>query len=118
MSWSSTATLDASSAWSAARRWTPTDNCSRLFPPDAPVEGCTSRSSFSSAEARNAAHDTDVMLVIGSTGEVYPAALVPRWAAEAGATIVEINPEPSEFTGTVSDLHLAMKAAEAFGLIE
>ena len=70
------------------------------------------------AKARDAAHTTDVMLVIGSTGEVYPAALVPRWAAEAGATIIEINPEPSEFTGAVSDLHVAMKAAEAFGLIE
>jgi NAD-dependent deacetylase len=70
------------------------------------------------AKAREAAQDTDVMLVVGSTGEVYPAALVPRWAAEAGATIIEINPEPSAFTDTVSDLHLQMKAAEAFQHIE
>jgi NAD-dependent deacetylase len=70
------------------------------------------------ARAREAARRTDVMLVIGSTGEVYPAALVPRWAREAGATIIEINPEPSEFTCTVSNLHVPMKAAEAFDLIE
>ena len=70
------------------------------------------------AKAEEAARRTDVMLVIGSTGEVFPAALVPRWASEAGATIIEINPTASEFTGTVSDLHVAMKAAEAFTLIE
>ncbi len=70
------------------------------------------------ARSQDAARRTDVMLVIGSTGEVYPAALVPRWAAEAGATIIEINPEPSEFTRTVSDLHVPMKAAEAFIRIE
>ena len=70
------------------------------------------------ARAREAARRTDVMLVIGSTGEVYPAALVPRWAREAGATIIEINPEPSEFSCTVSNLHVPMKAAEAFDLIE
>ena len=70
------------------------------------------------AKSQDAARRTDVMLVIGSTGEVYPAALVPRWAAEAGAEIIEINPEPSEFTRTVSDLHVQLKAAEAFVLIE
>ena len=68
--------------------------------------------------SRDAANRADVMLVVGSTGEVYPAALVPRWASEAGATIIEINPEASEFTGSVSDIHVPMKAAEAFGLIE
>ena len=41
-----------------------------------------------------------------------------RWAREAGATIIEINPEPSEFSCTVSNLHVPMKAAEAFDLIE
>jgi NAD-dependent deacetylase len=70
------------------------------------------------AKSQDAARRTDVMLVIGSTGEVYPAAMVPLWAAEAGATIIEINPEQSEFTRTVSDLHVQVKAAEAFVLIE
>jgi NAD-dependent deacetylase len=70
------------------------------------------------ARSQDAARRTDVMLVVGSTGEVYPAAMVPRWASEAGAKIIEINPEPSEFTASVSDIHLPMKAAEAFRLIE
>jgi NAD-dependent protein deacetylase/lipoamidase len=61
---------------------------------------------------------TDLMLVVGSTGEVYPAALVPRWAHEAGAKIIEVNPDVSEFTGSITDVHIPMKAAEAFRLLE
>ncbi|HUI71407.1 MAG TPA: Sir2 family NAD-dependent protein deacetylase [Spirochaetia bacterium] len=68
--------------------------------------------------SQDAAGRTDVMLVIGSTGEVYPAALVPRWAKEAGASIIEINPDESEFTGSITDIHIPMKAAEAFRLVE
>jgi NAD-dependent deacetylase len=70
------------------------------------------------ARSQDAARRTDVMLVVGSTGEVYPAALVPRWALEAGAKIIEINPAASEFTSSVSDIRVPLKAAEAFGLIE
>ncbi len=70
------------------------------------------------ARSQDAARRTDVMIVVGSTGEVYPAAMIPRWAAEAGAAIIEINPEASEFTHAVSDLYLPLKATEAFGLIE
>jgi NAD-dependent deacetylase len=70
------------------------------------------------ARSQDAARRTDVMIVVGSTGEVYPAAMIPRWAAEAGAAIIEINPEASEFTRAVSDLHLPLKATEAFRLIE
>ena len=70
------------------------------------------------ARSQDAARRTDLMLVIGSTGEVYPAALVPRWAAEAGAKIVEINPESSDFTESVTDVHIPLPAAVAFGFLE
>ena len=70
------------------------------------------------ARSREAAAATDVMLVVGSTGEVYPAAFVPRWAKEANGKIIEVNPGESEFTGAVTDIHIPMKAAEAFRLIE
>ena len=68
--------------------------------------------------AQEAASRTDVMLVIGSTGEVYPAALVPRWAKDAGAKIIEVNPGESEFTSSVTDIHIPLKAGEAFRFIE
>jgi len=61
---------------------------------------------------------SDVMLVVGSMGEVYPAALVPRRAKEAGATIIEVNPAESEFTASITDIYIPRKAAEAFRLLE
>jgi len=70
------------------------------------------------ARSLEAAARTDVMLVVGSTGEVYPAALVPSRAREAGARIIEVNPTVSEFTAAVTHIHIAMKAAEAFELLE
>jgi NAD-dependent deacetylase len=56
---------------------------------------------------------TDVLLVIGSTGEVYPAASLPWRASELGAQIIEINPTPSSFTAAIQPLLLAMPAARA-----
>jgi NAD-dependent deacetylase len=66
------------------------------------------------ARSMEAADRTDVMLVVGSTGEVYPAALVPRRAADRGAKIIEINPERSSFTDTLGCVHIPLKAGEAF----
>jgi NAD-dependent deacetylase len=67
--------------------------------------------------ADKAADLTACMLVVGSTGEVYPAALVPRRAKEHGATIIEINPVPSDFTSD-ADVRIPLGAAEAFDLLE
>lgn len=62
--------------------------------------------SFESAEK------CEVCLVIGSTGEVVPASYVPQRARERGAFIIEVNPEPSQFTNTITDLHLVGKAGD------
>lgn len=59
-----------------------------------------------------AAEKAEVCLIIGSTGEVTPASYVPRTAKQAGATIIEINPEESRFTGAITDIHLQGKASE------
>lgn len=48
----------------------------------------------------------DVVLIIGTTGEVYPAAMVPMQAKERGATIIEVNTEPSSFTCSITDIFL------------
>jgi NAD-dependent deacetylase len=55
---------------------------------------------------------TDAMLVIGTTGEVYPAAFVPLEAKRNGALIIEVNVLPSSFTNEVSDIFLQGKASE------
>lgn len=48
----------------------------------------------------------NVMLVIGTAGAVMPASYLPRYAKGQGATIIEVNTEPSSFTQGVSDLFL------------
>lgn len=71
------------------------------------------------------AHDTawmhiqkaDLVLIIGTTGEVMPACQLPHIAKDNGAILLEINPDPSAFTHHVSDFYLPMKAGEAMQLI-
>jgi NAD-dependent deacetylase len=48
--------------------------------------------------ATELARQADVMLVIGTSGVVWPAAGLTVEAKQAGATLVEINPNPSEIT--------------------
>ena len=48
----------------------------------------------------------DVMLVIGTSATVQPAASMPLIAKDSGAVIIEINPDPTPFTSHISDLPL------------
>jgi NAD-dependent deacetylase len=45
--------------------------------------------------AEGAARRCQILLVVGTSAEVYPAAALPDYAKSAGATIVEINPNPT-----------------------
>ena len=36
----------------------------------------------------------EVLLAVGTSGVVYPAAMVPALAQQAGATVIDVNPEP------------------------
>ncbi|HUX20998.1 MAG TPA: NAD-dependent deacylase [Spirochaetia bacterium] len=69
-------------------------------------------------ESERAAGLTDVMILIGTTGEVYPAAGLPRSASARGATIIEINPEPSLYTNEITDIFLQMPAGEAAAALQ
>jgi NAD-dependent deacetylase len=66
----------------------------------------------------NAAENADVCIIVGSTGAVFPAAYVPIVSRKYGATIIEINPEKSEFTRTITNIWLKGKAGEVFEKIE
>lgn len=68
-------------------------------------------------DSDRAARETDVMIVVGSTGEVYPAAMVPQKAAENGARIIEVNPQKSSFT-PLAEIHIQTGAGEAMTAIE
>ena len=54
----------------------------------------------------------DIMLVIGTSAVVQPAALMPVLAKESGAKIIEINAERTPLTGQVSDLFLEGMAGD------
>ena len=49
-------------------------------------------------ESIEAARSCRVMLVLGTSGVVYPAASLPGYARDAGATIIEVNPKRSALT--------------------
>ncbi|MGD9364464.1 MAG: NAD-dependent deacylase [Desulfobacteraceae bacterium] len=60
--------------------------------------------------AQMLASTCDVMMVVGTSATVEPAAYLPFIAKRAGATIIEINPEPTPLTRQVSDITLLGKA--------
>lgn len=55
--------------------------------------------------------DCDVMLVIGTSGLVSPASRLPRVAQQAGATLIEVNPDDSMIT-RYADIKLEGKSGE------
>ena len=67
--------------------------------------------------AMETARRVPFVLVIGTSGTVMPACQLPEIAREHGATIIEVNPEPSAFTGGVTDLFLRGKATEVMAAL-
>jgi NAD-dependent deacetylase len=62
--------------------------------------------------AEEEARACGVLLVIGTSAQVSPACDIPRIAKESGAAVVEINPEPTSLTASVTDIHLRGSASE------
>ncbi len=98
------------------RKLPPACDCGAVLKPDFVFFGEGIPPSAASA-AERAALRADVMLVIGTTGEVYPAALLPLEASRRGATIIEINPEKSGYSDTVTDLFIRSRAVESLEAI-
>lgn len=76
--------------------------CSSILKPDVvffgePIPWDAQTKSF------EAARTCDVVLVVGTSAVVYPAANIPILAKQSGARVIEINMEPTPLTGTVSD---------------
>ncbi|KPK75917.1 MAG: hypothetical protein AMS25_17925 [Gemmatimonas sp. SM23_52] len=55
-------------------------------------------------QAENFARSCDVMLVVGTSGIVYPAAALPMAARVGGAIVIEVNTQPSQLTQMVDIL--------------
>ncbi len=52
------------------------------------------------------------LLILGTSGEVAPANTIPETAKRAGATIIEVNVEPTVLTNYLTDIFLQGKASE------
>jgi NAD-dependent deacetylase len=61
--------------------------------------------------AMRACHTADVLLTIGTSGVVFPAASLPIEAKRSGAFVVEINPEPTPLTD-IADEFVRGKSGE------
>lgn len=64
------------------------------------------------------AEKADLFIIIGTTGEVQPASLIPVVANSKGASILEINIKKSNFTEDITDLFIKEKATSAMKKIE
>ncbi|MCK5692433.1 MAG: hypothetical protein KAI08_06275 [Bacteroidales bacterium] len=60
----------------------------------------------------------DLLLLIGSTGEVMPAGMLPSIAKSNGARVIEINPMNSSFTDSITDLFLQGPAGEVSQMMD
>ncbi len=56
----------------------------------------------------------DLFILVGTSGEIMPASMIPYVAKENGAKFIEINIKPSKYTKTVSNIFLEGKATEVF----
>jgi NAD-dependent deacetylase len=85
--------------------------CGGVLKPDFVFFGETV-SDAAESDAIEIAELSDLILVVGAMGDVQPACHIPFLAAENGARIVEINPEASRFTFSITDLFLQGEASE------
>ncbi len=67
-------------------------------------------------KAFSCAEKCDVMLVLGTSGSVYPASYLPIQAKKNGAKIIVINPTEDTFEN-YSDIFIPMKTGESLPLI-
>jgi NAD-dependent deacetylase len=85
--------------------------CSSLLKPDVvffgePIPWEAQVSSLKESQSCSA------VLVVGTSAVVYPAASIPITAKERGATIIEINMEPTPLTYQISDYLISGRAGE------
>ncbi len=90
--------------------------CGGVLKPDFVFFGEAIPADVAAASEREA-RKADVMLVIGTTGIIYPASLIPITAKQHGAKLVEVNIEPSNYTGEYTDIFLQGKATEVMSAL-
>lgn len=85
--------------------------CGGLLKPDVVMFG-ENVPRYAVFEAAARAQKCDVMIVVGTSAQVVPAAELPFTAKEHGAFIIECNREPTDFTRLITDAFLEGPAGE------
>lgn len=87
------------------------DRCDKPMKPDGVFFG--EQIPVSAIEAAHeAVENCKIIMIIGTSGVVYPAAEVPFKAASRGAAVVEINLSPTPFTSAVTQYFLEGSASQ------
>ena len=89
----------------------PRCNCGGIFRPEVIFFGEVIPPHHLS-RSRIVAAQCDIMLVIGTSAVIQPAAFMPVISKESGAKVIEINPEKTSLTETISDYLIMGKAGE------
>jgi NAD-dependent deacetylase len=92
-------------------------HCGGLFRPDVVWFGEILPEEIFS-DAVKASEDCEVFLSIGTSGAVFPAAGLPLLAKEAGAYVVEINPEYTELSDRMDATYLGPSGSVLPALLE
>ncbi len=58
------------------------------------------------------------IIVVGTSGIIYPAAMIPEIVKRNGGRVVEINPFPTIYTDSITDVFLKSSATDGLKLIE
>ena len=95
----------------------PTCFCGGILKPDFVFYGEGINTSVYNTSAEMAA-SCDVMIIVGTAGQVMPACSLPLAAKQYGTKIIEVNTLPSAFTDSVSDYFYQVKATEFFAELE
>ena len=87
------------------------EDCETVLKPDfvffgEPIPEPARPNSFTEAEI------ADVFILIGTTGEIMPASIIPIEAKRNNVKIIEVNILPSNYTNTITDIFLEGKATE------
>ncbi|MHB1026070.1 MAG: SIR2 family NAD-dependent protein deacylase, partial [Desulfobacteria bacterium] len=99
-------------------RWTPGAvplcDCGEILKPNVVLFG-ESIPWLAQEQAEEEARTCGVLLVVGTSAQVSPACDIPGIAKDAGAAVVEINPEETSLSGNVTDIHLRGSASLVIG---
>ncbi len=68
-------------------------------------------------ESFDLARRCDVVLVVGTSAQVYPAAQIPQTAKAHGAKVIEVNLEPTPLTSSITDIFCQGSASKVLPAI-